>query len=137
MQKKLFLILIIVFSISSLYLYSQPEFRWELGKSLQMKEGTSPQTIDSNLKIDQVVIGAEHLTTFAFIDDDILYLEKTTGDVKLIKNSKVQKEPVYHFDVYKVVEAGLLGITINDDYVYIYVSEPLDEQGKIPNENNI
>ena len=96
MQKKLFLILIIVLSISSLYLYSQPEFRWELGKLLQIKEGTSPQTIDSNLKIDQVVIGAEDLTTFAFIDDNILYLEKTAGDVKLIKNSKVQKEPVYH-----------------------------------------
>jgi len=137
MQKKFFLILIIIFSISSLYLYSQPEFRWELGKSLQIKEGTSPQTIDSNLQIDEVVIGADNLTTFAFIDNNILYLEKTNGDVKLINNSKVQKEPVYHFDVYKANEAGLLGITINDNYVYLYVSESLDEQGKIPNENNI
>ena len=118
-------------------MYSQPEFRWEVGKSLQIKEGTSPQTVDSNLKISEVVTGAHNLTTFAFIDNNILYLEKENGDVKLIKNSVVQDEPLYHFNVYKSPESGLLGITVNDNYVYLYVSEPLDDEGKIPDKNNI
>lgn len=137
MRKKIFFVLITIFIISLLSLYSQPELRWEIGKTLQIKDGTSPEIIDPNLKIDQVVIGAENLTTFAFIDDNILFLEKTKGDVRLIKNSIVQKKPLAHFNVYEANEAGLLGITVNENYVYLYVSEPLDEQGKIPNENNI
>ena len=137
MKKILIPIILIIIISSSLYLYSQPEFRWEVGKSLQIKEGTSPQTVDSNLKISEVVTGAHNLTTFAFIDNNILYLEKENGDVKLIKNSVVQDEPLYHFNVYKNPESGLLGITVNDNYVYLYVSEPLDEEGKIPDKNNI
>ncbi len=137
MKKILIPIILIIIISSSLYLYSQPEFRWEVGKSLQIKEGTSPQTVDSNLKISEVVTGAHNLTTFAFVDNNILYLEKENGDVKLIKNSVVQDEPLYHFNVYKNPESGLLGITVNDNYVYLYVSEPLDEEGKIPDKNNI
>lgn len=137
MKKILIPIILIIIISSSLYLYSQPEFRWEVGKSLQIKEGTSPQTVDSNLKISEVVTGAHNLTTFAFIDNNILYLEKENGDVKLIKNSVVQDEPLYHFNVYKSPESGLLGITVNDNYVYLYVSEPLDDEGKIPDKNNI
>ena len=118
-------------------MYNDPEFRWDIGKSLKIKEGTSPQTIDPNLKIEEVVTGANELTTFAFIDDDILYLEKLNGDIKLIKNSELQNDPLYHFDVYKTTESGLLGITTNENYVYVYVSEPLDEKGEIPDKNNI
>ena len=40
-------------------------------------------------------------------------------------------------DRYKTTESGLLGITTKDNLVYIYVSEPLDEEGTIPNANNI
>ncbi len=89
------------------------------------------------MKIEVIGTGINDLTTFAFVGNDILYLEKTNGDVRLIRDGKIEKEPILHFDVYKTTESGLLGITTKDRFVYLYVSEPLDDEGKIPKENNI
>jgi len=136
--KKLIIICIVLVIFGSLViLYSQPEFRWEVGKISQTKEGTSPQITDHNMKIEVIGTGINDLTTFAFVGNDILYLEKTNGDVRLIRDGKIEKEPILHFDVYKTIESGLLGITTKDRFVYLYVSEPLDDEGKIPKENNI
>tara|TARA_B100001105_G_scaffold93521_1_gene74401 strand:- start:241 stop:1467 length:1227 start_codon:yes stop_codon:yes gene_type:complete len=136
--KKLIIICIVLVIFGSLViLYSQPEFRWEVGKISQIKEGTSPQITDHNMKIEVIGTGINDLTTFAFVGNDILYLEKTNGDVRLIRDGKIEKEPILHFDVYKTTESGLLGITTKDRFVYLYVSEPLDDEGKIPKENNI
>ena len=137
-MKKLIIICIVLVIFGSLViLYSQPEFRWEVGKISQIKEGTSPQITDHNMKIEVIGTGINDLTTFAFVGNDILYLEKTNGDVRLIRDGKIEKEPILHFDVYKTTESGLLGITTKDEFVYLYVSEPLDDEGKIPKENNI
>ena len=137
-MKKLIIICIVLVIFGSLViLYSQPEFRWEVGKISQIKEGTSPQITDHNMKIEVIGTGINDLTTFAFVGNDILYLEKTNGDVRLIRDGKIEKEPILHFDVYKTTESGLLGITTKDMFVYLYVSEPLDNEGKIPKENNI
>ena len=137
-MKKLIIICIVLVIFGSLViLYSQPEFRWEVGKISQIKEGTSPQITDHNMKIEVIGTGINDLTTFAFVGNDILYLEKTNGDVRLIRDGKIEKEPILHFDVYKTIESGLLGITTKDMFVYLYVSEPLDDEGKIPKENNI
>ena len=137
-MKKLIIICIVLVIFGSLViLYSQPEFRWEVGKISQIKEGTSPQITDHNMKIEVIGTGINDLTTFAFVGNDILYLEKTNGDVRLIRDGKIEKEPILHFDVYKTTESGLLGITTKDRFVYLYVSEPLDDEGKIPKENNI
>ena len=137
-MKKLIIICIVIVIFGSLViLYSQPEFRWEVGKISQIKEGTSPQITDHNMKIEVIGTGINDLTTFAFVGNDILYLEKTNGDVRLIRDGKIEKEPILHFDVYKTTESGLLGITTKDRFVYLYVSEPLDDEGKIPKENNI
>ena len=137
-MKKLIIICIVLVIFGSLaILYSQPEFRWEVGKISQIKEGTSPQITDHNMKIEVIGTGINDLTTFAFVGNDILYLEKTNGDVRLIRDGKIEKEQILHFDVYKTTESGLLGITTKDRFVYLYVSEPLDDEGKIPKENNI
>lgn len=137
-MKKLIIICIVLVIFGSLViLYSQPEFRWEVGKILQIKEGTSPQIIDPNMKIEIIGTGIDNLATFAFVGNDILYLEKDNGDVRLIRDGKIKKEPILHFDIYTTMESGLLGITVKDEFVYLYVSEPLDDEGKIPKENNI
>ena len=106
-MKKLIIICIILVIFGSLViLYSQPEFRWEVGKISQIKEGTSPQITDHNMKIEVIGTGINDLTTFAFVGNDILYLEKTNGDVRLIRDGKIEKEPILHFDVYKTTESG-------------------------------
>jgi len=89
------------------------------------------------MKIETVATGINELTTFAFIGNDILYLEKINGDVRLIRDGKISDKIILHFDVYKTTESGLLGITTSDNLVYIYVSEPLDDEGMVPKENNI
>tara|TARA_B100000029_G_scaffold164883_1_gene161108 strand:- start:438 stop:1667 length:1230 start_codon:yes stop_codon:yes gene_type:complete len=136
-KKIIALIIAAVVIISGFSLYSQPEIRWEVGKTLQVKEGTSPQIKDSSIKIETIATGINELTTFAFVGNDILYLEKINGDIRLIRDGQVHEKILYHFDVYKTTESGLLGITTKDNLVYIYVSEPLDEEGTIPKANNI
>ena len=137
MKKIIVLIIAAAVIISGFSLYSQPEVRWEVGKTLQVKEGTSPQIKDSSIKIETIATGINELTTFAFVGNDILYLEKINGDIRLIRDGQVSEKILHHFDVYKTTESGLLGITTKDNLVYIYVSEPLDEEGKIPKANNI
>ena len=137
MKKIIVLIIVAAVIISGFSLYSQPEIRWEVGKTLQVKEGTSPQIKDSSIKIETIATGINELTTFAFVGNDILYLEKINGDIRLIRDGQVSEKILHHFDVYKTTESGLLGITTKDNLVYIYVSEPLDEEGKIPKANNI
>ena len=137
MKKIIVLIIAAAVIISGFSLYSQPEIRWEVGKTLQVKEGTSPQIKDSSIKIETIATGINELTTFAFVGNDILYLEKINGDIRLIRDGQVSEKILHHFDVYKTTESGLLGITTKDNLVYIYVSEPLDEEGKIPKANNI
>ena len=137
MKKIIVLIIAAAVIISGFSLYSQPEIRWEVGKTLQVKEGTSPQIKDSSIKIETIATGINELTTFAFVGNDILYLEKINGDIRLIRDGQVSEKILHHFDVYKTTESGLLGITTKDNLIYIYVSEPLDEEGKIPKANNI
>ena len=137
MKKIIVLIIVVAVIISGFSLYSQPEIRWEVGKTLQVKEGTSPQIKDSSIKIETIATGINELTAFAFVGNDILYLEKINGDIRLIRDGQVSEKILHHFDVYKTTESGLLGITTKDNLVYIYVSEPLDEEGKIPKANNI
>ena len=49
MKKIIVLIIVVAVIISGFSLYSQPEIRWEVGKTLQVKEGTSPQIKDSSI----------------------------------------------------------------------------------------
>ena len=86
MKKIIVLIIAAAVIISGFSLYSQPEIRWEVGKTLQVKEGTSPQIKDSSIKIETIATGINELTTFAFVGNDILYLEKINGDMGSIAN---------------------------------------------------
>jgi len=60
-----------------------------------------------------------------------LYWKKNTGNVRIIKNDILQKEPILHFDVHSPREYGLVGITYSDPFVYIYVSEAESQGGPL------
>ena len=59
----------------------------------------------------------------AFEGKDILVLEKTSGDVFLIRNDVQQEKPVLHENVTSVGEQGMLGITTVGTKVYLYFTE--------------
>ena len=50
----------------------------------------SPLTNNPNLKIEKFVSDLQWPTTMDFINDDILILEKNSGNVRLIKNGELQ-----------------------------------------------
>jgi len=59
-------------------------------------------------------------TTMAFEGNDILLLEKISGNVVLIKDGIRQEKPVLHENVTSEGEQGMLGITTVGTKVYLY-----------------
>jgi glucose/arabinose dehydrogenase len=88
-----------------------------------------PELVDSNLRVRPVVTGLTTPTSMAFIGaNDILVLEKTTGQVKRVINGTVQSSPVLDLAVNFGSERGLLGIALHPDFpgnpgVYLYWTE--------------
>jgi len=87
-----------------------------------------PVVVDSDFTVEKYVSGLTWPTTMSFVGDDILVLEKTTGNVRLVRDGVLQNEPVLHVNVYPLGEAGLLGITTLGSDVFLYFTET-EEQG--------
>ena len=128
---KKFIILIIVgiliFSIIfGTILYSEPKLRHYLGTSTGLKD--TPRLADENFSIEKVIVGIQSSTALTIIDNDILFLEKETGKVRLFSDGILSPEPLWDFQVKMegcecYTESGLLGITSFENQIYIYVTE--------------
>jgi glucose/arabinose dehydrogenase len=74
------------------------------------------QNPNSNLKVESVTEGLSLPTSMAFIDGNNLLILEEEGQVRLVFNGVLQKQPVLKVAVNATVERGLLGIaTINND----------------------
>jgi len=62
-------------------------------------------------------------TTMAFIGNDILVLEKSSGEVHLIRNGVYQNTPVLKENVTSAGEQGMLSIDVVGTKVYLYFTE--------------
>jgi glucose/arabinose dehydrogenase len=72
-----------------------------------------PTISDPNLKVELVAKNFDFPTSIEFLGkDDILLLEKNTGNVYRIVNGNVS-EPLIHIDVTSKDERGLLGIAVS------------------------
>lgn len=69
------------------------------------------------------------ITTMTFVGDDILFLQKSDGQVRLIQNGTLQSEPVLDVNVNSVGEKGMLGITSVGSSVYLYFTESEKDGG--------
>jgi len=83
----------------------------------------SPYTTDPNFVVELYVSNVTRPTSMAFIGNDILVLEKGTGDVRLVRDGILQDELVLHVDISRQGERGLLGITTEGSTVYLYFTE--------------
>jgi len=63
------------------------------------------------------------ITTMTFVEDDILFLQKSDGVVRLIRDGVLQDKPVLDVNVNSVGEKGMLGITSVNSSVYLYFTE--------------
>jgi aldose sugar dehydrogenase len=100
-----------------------------------------PSVKDSNLKVELVTQGLASPTSMAFIDrNNILVLEKNSGQVRLISNGILDKQPILKLNVDHTTLTccrGLLGIAVtnssspsvfeNKPSVLLYYTEKLDK----------
>ena len=68
------------------------------------------------------------ITTMTFVENDILILQKSDGQVRLIRDGILQEKPVLDVNVDFIGEKGMLGITSVGSSVYLYFTEA-DEDG--------
>jgi len=68
-------------------------------------------------------------TTMAFEGNDILILQKDSGNVILIQNGKQQNNTVLHENITNTGEQGMLGITTVGSKVYLYFTESSKQLG--------
>lgn len=86
---------------------------------------SNPTMLVDNLDVRTVVSGLTQPTTMAFLsDNDFLILEKSTGQVKRVRNGVVEGV-VLDLAVNSASERGLLGIALHPDFpsnpgVYLY-----------------
>src|SRR5205823_13989002 len=86
---------------------------------------------DPNLKAQIIFKGLHNPTSMAFLGpNDILVVEKNTGNVIRIVNGKISGPSLLHINVATQVERGLLGIAIEKSanihapgYVFLYYTE--------------
>jgi hypothetical protein len=84
---------------------------------------TTPEVLDSDFKIQEFVSGLIVPVNMEFLGEDLLVLEKNSGNVKHIKNNKLLDSPVLDVEVSNYGEQGLLGITSVEDEVYLFLTE--------------
>lgn len=129
MNKKILasiIIFVIVFSVA-IIAYSDPSARFFVAKTLGLKQ--APEST-SDIKVEEFLLGLHRPTSLKFINDDILFLEKNSGQIRLVRDGILKDEPIIDFEVANQYEQGLLGIEKNDSTVFIYLTEAEEDGGE-------
>ncbi len=96
---------------------------------------------DPSLGLTVVASDLSSPTTLAFVSpNQLLFLERITGRVRLIEDSVLQLTPVLDVNVNAISERGLLGIAVNTQVpprVFLYYTEALDLDGGTPLGNRL
>ncbi|HEX7141896.1 MAG TPA: PQQ-dependent sugar dehydrogenase [Nitrososphaeraceae archaeon] len=100
-------------------------------------EKEPPMVYDQNLQITQLTDKLQFPTGIDFLgENDILVIEKNTGQVKRILNGEILNEPVLDVNVASVSERGLLGIAILNAKVVTNQYPTTNEESQENNLNN-
>ena len=103
-----------------------------IAKSTEQDLGvpTKYSIIDTDFRIEEYTSGLSQPTTMAFLGDNIIVLEKNSGKVLLIQDGQINDKPLLDFNVNSYWESGLLGVTVNDNDVYFYLTEAEEDGGE-------
>jgi aldose sugar dehydrogenase len=92
-------------------------------------QATGPTMLNPLLGVRPVVVGLDTPTGMAFLGaNDILVLEKNTGQVRRVTDGTIQNQPALDLAVNFASERGLLGIALHPNFptnpgVYLYWTE--------------
>ena len=92
---------------------------------------------DPDFRIEEYALIFSQPTTMAFLGDKQIVLEKNSGQVWLIQNGFTFSPPILDFNVNSYWESGLLGVTVNGNDVYFYLTEADEADGGERIGNNI
>jgi len=95
------------------------------------QDDSGPKINDPNLTVEAFAKGIpDSPTTMAFVGNDILVLQKSDGQVRLVRNGVLQPDPVLDVSVASDAERGMLGIVSSGSTVYLYFTESDKDHGK-------
>lgn len=126
-SSKVICIIVVLGYLAFLTVVHEGSFYLEAGKKAKSYDDIN--MINSNLTFQPIVSGFEFPTGMAFLGpDDILVIEKNTGNVIRIQNSTELEEPLLHVNVANLSERGLLGIAVSQQdpsspYVFLFYTE--------------
>ena len=106
-----------------------------------------PTISDPSTKVELLVGGLSSPTSMAFVDSqNILVLEKNSGEVRLVSNGELKEEPILKLDVDSTTPTccrGLLGNAVNNQNevanikeVFLYFTATGNDQNPIVNKVN-
>lgn len=102
-------------------------------KDCKVEACSQPTIKDANLKAELIATGLNAPSNMAFLDGDILYLERYSGKVRAIINDSILPEPLLDVSVAGRGERGMLGITISynngHNYIFLYYTESTSDGG--------
>jgi aldose sugar dehydrogenase len=139
------LIIISLFICTSLFFIFCNLANNGLGNAFAGTEKEPPLINDENLQITQLVDELNFPTGIDFLgENDILVIEKNTGQVKRILDGETLPEPVLDVNVASESERGLLGIAIlntkdlaNSDVTTTTTNKNLQEENILDNEGDV
>ena len=115
-------ILIIILLIFTSFIPFQTIYGQEISnyENLSNTESAEITIRDQSIYVEEFVSGLDWPVMIAFSGNDILVLEKNSGNIRLIKNGELQNEPILKVDVSVSLEEGLLGILMKNSTVYLH-----------------
>jgi len=100
-------------------------------------EVQKPNVLDTGFVVEEFTTGLTWPTTMAFIDNDILVLQKNDGQIRhVLADGTLLPNAVLDVEVSNYLEMGLLGIVSKNAFVYLYYTESIQDGGD-PIGNNI
>lgn len=82
-----------------------------------------PRLNDPSLQVQKVVECLSEPTSMVFVGDDVIITQKNDGNVRLVVDGSLQRQPALTFDVETASERGLLGVAYSDGKVFFYLTE--------------
>ena len=144
--------MILCFGLSHNLSYAQLNANTSENMTEIQEEISLPTLIDANLQLELVASGLDFPTSIGFLsDNDMLVLEKNTGNIIRVKEDGRISEPIFHVDVSHRDERGLLGLALGkmsdfkpvkkknqDDYfVFLYLTKcPKGESKPLTDEDD-
>ena len=118
------------FIFSMIFLFTL-QFNFDVDASHTELNHQSPEIFDANYEIEKFVGGFKYPTTIAFVDNDLLVLEKNSGKIFHVHSNGVKEAiPVLDLDIDSSTEGGLLGITTIKNHIYLFFSQSQSGQDR-------